>query len=326
MSDNFSLPDALNDNAGVIGFGIGTAALRNQARAQAGIEEITRTLKQRFKEEEENKAKLLNAKETLYQFIIRLEKYTVIESFPLKYLLVYKLQIDWIKSAISSKSFDEINDKLQFESFFNKLSNIKSSLEAYEDKNILQSTKTLIDYCNLVRDIKNLIACENEIRILENDIATAIPSLFKSLFVNPVRKYTIIFGVFILISLYYLSTWIPQGQDQAIVTVVAVCFVLLIDLVLVMFCLINASNINSRDSKILERKQLIQKNNHSIRILYKQIINNYDYIESETKRLFCKDDLLEKSDICFLDEIVQYRDQLAMSLGISDSFISDYVK
>ena len=323
MSDNSSLPDALNDNAGVIGFGIGTADLRNQARAQAGIEELNRTLKQRFKEEEENKAKLLNAKETLYQFISRLEKCTGIESFPLRYLIFYKLYIEWISENISSKSFDEIKDKLQFESFSNEISNVHTLFEAYEDKNILEATKTLIDYCNLVRAINILIARENDICILNNEItSTTIPSCYSFLSVNPARKYTILSIICVVIALYFFATWF--AEKDASPPYVSVWGIIM-SFFFITFALQNATNLRQKKLKNLHNKQLLLNNNIRIRKIFQDLINSYDYIESETKRLFCKDDLLEKSEICFLDEIVQYRDQLALSLGISDSFISDYV-
>jgi hypothetical protein len=322
MSDDFSAIDALNDNAGVVGFAVGSAVVRNQARTQAEIESLKKTIAQKFEDDAKSKEQLLDAKENLFQFKSRLDEYCAIENLSLKYLKINQLKIDWFTLNLDTRSFDNIDDKAVCEELSKRISSGITELEENGDKEQLNATKSLMEYFYLVKDIEGLIQCESTIRILKNEIYSTVVKKTSNLVSESTNSASFFNALMFALGFVFFGImyFYVKGDSKLIL----LFFTLFLGGMAIIFTFLGIITPEiMRDKKLYpdSQKNTLLTKKQMIRQQLKESIDSYSSVDIETRNLFLKDDMLDQSEIQFLETLINYTNDLATALGIPMSEI-----
>jgi hypothetical protein len=171
MNDGFSLPDALNENVGLIGLAAGSAGLRSLAGVRGEIESLKALL---AKDADERRMQSF-LREKLYQFRQQLDRIAKVESVMQRYVDAMALQEVFTETAITSSMLHELGDKQYLAVLRDDLATAtrrpeKEGATANELVNGFILAKSL----PLLLEVQHsAFALKQEISTLENDAAVA---------------------------------------------------------------------------------------------------------------------------------------------------------
>ena len=174
MDDDFNVLDALNENAGAIGFAAGSAGLRGLA----GIRKELENLKATVEKEADQRQLQAFLREKLFQFRQELDRIMPMEPARKRYAYATLLQEMFQESRINSSMLSELSDKDYLEKLRVDLSNVLDLSQ--EDK---EAVNTLVSRYMLAASLPHLLdtqkaraAAEELLADLEKKRASA-PSL-----------------------------------------------------------------------------------------------------------------------------------------------------
>jgi hypothetical protein len=169
MSDGFSIPDALNENPGVIGFSAGAAGLRSLAGVRREVESLKALL---AKDADERRMQSF-LREKLYQFRQQLDRIAKIESPMQRYVDAMALQEVFTEAAITSSMLNELGDKQYLAALQDDLTTAtRSPGNERATANELVSGYILVQLLPLLLKVQDSsFALEQEIGALESDVA-----------------------------------------------------------------------------------------------------------------------------------------------------------
>jgi hypothetical protein len=171
MDDGFSLPDALNENVGLIGVAAGSAGLRSLAGVRGEIESLKALL---AKDADERRMQSF-LREKLYQFRQQLDRIAKVESVMQRYVDALTLQEVFTEAAITSSMLDELGDKQYLAVLQDDLATATRSPEKEGvPADELVKGFILAKSLPLLLEVQDsAFALKQEISTLENDVAVA---------------------------------------------------------------------------------------------------------------------------------------------------------
>jgi hypothetical protein len=170
MDDGFSLPDALNENVGLIGLAAGSAGLRSLASVRGEIESLKALV---AKDADERRMQSF-LREKLYQFRQQLNRIAKVESPTQRYVEAMALQEVFQEASIKSSMLGELADKQYLTTLQEDLVAATLSPENEQIASGLISGYVLTQSLDLLLRVQDsVLSLKRKIATMEDDIAAA---------------------------------------------------------------------------------------------------------------------------------------------------------
>jgi hypothetical protein len=325
MGDDFSISDALNANAGVVGLGVGAAALRNQARTQAEIEGLKKLISKKFEEDAKKEKELLKAKENLFQFSCRLQDCSAHENIALKYLFFLKLKNRWLLSGLNSNSFDDLNEKKLCETLDQQIKQFDNEFKKSENMEIIEAAQNLGEYIYFIRDIKKLLNQKKETIKLEEDFYSFKAPTAANLEYNNSLQVGIFLLVLCVSGLIICFFGFLNNKDE-FKTIGGLFFFL--SIIFTVHHFIQRSNAIVENNKYWEsikneKEVLFNQANYRLKEM-EGLLQKYSLIDNNIIQAFLDKNTNVDGKSQYLQLLEDYLEKLAESLQVPKSFLKTY--